>query len=444
VGGGLSEPYLVDELIVEGSRIATRAHPRFHSRYLSEDFFVQYEDSVSLDALDESILIIPFLLNVLPLVWISGETYRIRSLDAELASALDGIRRTFRTLYPAAPWQGELIPDEIVTNPPPDESSEIALLFSGGLDSAYSSLVHRETPQLLITILSSLGVQDWRRDAACIAARAHFRAFASRYGHRTRFVASNLCEFIELRKLAEVWPRPRRWLLDVQYGLGFTSLAAPLLRETGPSELRLAACEADYFGLPSGSHPDLVNSIRWSGVKVFGDGVEKRRQQKLHAIHAMPSRETGEAFVLRSCLGPVGQFENCCACTKCLQTMVGLIAEGADPQAYGFARKPRLAFSTLQQRLSSYRVDLRGIAELLEWLDIQMAIRALTADARWADACRMAGEANLRWLAGLDLVGYFVRYHGRYRRSVRYLRWRVGRLVDLWPAFGKRVRTILR
>jgi hypothetical protein len=444
VGGGLTEPYLVDELIVERSRIVTRAHPRFRSKYLADDFFVQYEDGVSLDTLDESILIIPFLLNVLPLVWISGERYRIRSLDAELASALDGIRRTLRTLYPATSWQGELIPDEIVTNPTPDESGEIALLFSGGLDSAYSSLVRRKTPQLLITILSSLGVKDWRRDAACAAARAHFRAFASSHGHRNRFVASNLCEFIELRKLAGAWPHPRRWLLDVQYGLGFASLAAPLLHEAGPSELRLPGCEADYFGFPSGSHPDLVNSIRWSGVKVLGDGVEKRRQQKLHAIHAMMSSETGEAFILKSCLGPVGQFENCCACTKCLQTMVGLIAEGADPQAYGFAKEPRLAFSTLQERLSSYRVDLRGIAELLEWLDIQMAIRALTTDPRWADACGMAGEANLRWLAGLDLVGYFARYHGRFRRSVRWVRWRVGRLVDLWPALGKRVRTILR
>ncbi|MFC2099476.1 hypothetical protein ACFLSF_01420 [Candidatus Bipolaricaulota bacterium] len=438
------EPYLVDELIVEGSRIVTRAHPRFRSKHLTDDFFVQYEDDVSLDALDESILIIPFLLNVLPLVWISGETYRIRSLDAELAAALDGIRRTFRTLYPGISWQGELIPDETVTHPPADESDEIALLFSGGADSAYSSLMHRETPQLLITILSALGVADWRSDAARASARAHFRAFASRHGHRNRFVTSNLCEFIAARKLVGVWPRPRRWLLDVQYGLGFASLAAPLLHEAGPRELRLASCESDYFRFPGGAHSDVIHSIRWSGVKVLGDGVEKRRQQKLHAIHTMMPRETGEPLILKPCLGPVGQFENCCACAKCLQTIVGLIAEGANPQTYGFAREPRLVFSTLRKKLSSYRFDLRGIAELLEWLDIQVAIHELIANPRWADVCRTAGEAELRWLAGFDLVRYFTRYHSRFRQCIRYVRWRVGRLIDLWPAFGRLVRRLLR
>jgi len=440
----VTTPYLVDELVIEGRRVIVRAHPSFRSKYLSDDFFVEYGAEVSLEELDDSILAIPFLLNVLPLIWISGDTYRIRSLDAELASALEETREAFRRLYPNCSWDGKLIPDATVGHIPVSDSHEVALLFSGGVDSTHSSLMHRETPQLLITILSSLGLENWWSEQACAAAQTHFRTFSAAFGHRSSFVTSNLCEFIPPTKLVGIWPRPRRWLVEVQHGLGFVGLVAPLMSHMGLRKLLMAGCELDHYGFPGGSHPDIVNSIRWSGVEVSGDGVEKSRQQKLHSICTLLSDRGRRPAVLKPCLRPVGEFENCCKCSKCLQTIVGIIAEGDDPKVYGFEMEPRLVFSALRKQFCSYEVALPDLAELLQWHDIQSAIRIIVHSPRWPDLPVSNRATDLLWFARFDLIQYFVRYQSGFRQAFRKARGRVGLLLDSRPALSKVVRLLLR
>ena len=87
--------YLLDEFTVDANRITFKAHPTFDSRFLSADLFLEYDGNISLETIDNSILAIPFLLNVLPLVWLSNETYYIESLDAQLLQALEKIRATY-------------------------------------------------------------------------------------------------------------------------------------------------------------------------------------------------------------------------------------------------------------------------------------------------------------------------------------------------------------
>jgi hypothetical protein len=435
--------YLIEELTVHGSRIVVTPHPRFRTRFLREDFFVEYDSGVPLADIDDSLLAIPFLLNVIPLVWASGDRYRIAALDAPLASALEQVRAGFRRLYPKVSWNGQLVADTTVAGTPTANTRGIALLFSGGADSVYSSLTHRGEPERWITILSSLGSFEWQNSQARAAAEDHFRRSAATSGRECSFVTSNLRQFIDEAKLVGVWPDPRRWMIEVQHGLGFAGLCAPLMSHFQIRRLLVASCERDHYGLPGGSHPDIVNAIRWSGAQAFLDGFEKTRQEKIRAIRKMLP-ELGRPPTLKPCLHPVGGFENCCACAKCLQTMLGILAEGDDPRPYGFSMGPPFALSAVRSQISARRLQMPDAGELLQWQEIQASIRARLDAGGWPGLPDLKDSADLLWFASLDLAPHFDRCRRGPRGALRRLRGRLGLLLDRRPALGEAVRRLLR
>ncbi|MFC2105033.1 hypothetical protein ACFLRV_00025 [Candidatus Bipolaricaulota bacterium] len=435
----------MDELAVDGSRVTAKANPVFHERFLRDDLFVEYDRTVSLEGLDQSILAIPFLLNVLPLVWLSGETYYIDRMDAQLAQALETIRATFRKLHPDFAWDGALIAEQTVEPPRAIESDARALLFTGGVDSMHAHLVHQGKPQVLFTILRALGggPDSARHGRVNSATRKYVQAFANELGHRSSFATSNAVDFISTKKLVGTWPRPRRWLIELQYGLGFVGVAAPLVQQLGLAKLVMAGCELDHYGLPSGSHPDIVNKVAWSGTTVCMEGLGQRRQHKVHALLESLSAGHPGGVELKPCLFPSDEFENCCNCSKCLQTILGILGDAGDPGEFGFSVEPQVAFRRLREQLDLQRLSLPDIGELLQWMDIQSAIRQILTDPlsaqRWAD--KQADGAE--WFAKYDFVQYFARHHSRNRRALRSARMQVGLYLDSWPALGRVLRRVL-
>ncbi len=435
--------YLIEELAVQGSRVVVRPNQRFRSKFLTEDFFVEYDPGTPLADVDDSMLLIPFLLNVMPLVWASGERYRIASLDAPLFSALEQVRAGFRRLYPRVSWNGQLLPDATVGGTPATGTRGMALLVSGGADSIYSSLTHQEEPQRWITILSSLGSFEWQDPQARAAAEDHFRSLAAASDCQCSFVTSNLRRFIDEAKLVGVWPDPRRWMIEVQHGLGFAGLCAPLMSHFQLRRLLVASCERDHYGLPGGSHPDVVNAIRWSGVQAFLDGLEKTRQEKIRAIEGMLP-ELGRSPILKPCLHPLGGFENCCACTKCLQTMLGILGEGGDPRAYGFGRGPSFALYAARLQTSAQRLQMFDAGELLQWQEIQASLRDRLDEGGWPGLPGLKDSPDLLWFASFDLARHFARCRRGPRGALRRLRGQLGLLLDRRPALGRAVRRLLR
>lgn len=436
--------YLLDSLIVNGHRLISKASPAFHERFLRDDLITEYDSEVSLKGLDNSILAIPFLLNVIPLVWLSGETYYIQSLDVELAGVLDRIHGTFRRLYPECAWNGELIAEELVQHLPLVNQKATGLLFSGGLDSIHASLMNQAIPQVLIKILTAPHPGNTGDEAMNSATREYVQKFAEAHGHRSSFVTSNVFSFISTRKLTGIWPNPMRWLIEAQYGLGFVGLTAPVMHSVGLTKLLMAGCELDHYGFAFGSHPDIVNTIRWSGVEVVEEGLGERRQKKIRAVHEMMSDHREWLAELKTCLHPNEAFENCCVCSKCLQTIVALIGEGGDPRDYGFQIETRHAFRTLREQVSAQQLPLYDVGELLQWIDIQMSIREFIKDSQWPDLLGFECRENVLWFMRLDLVLYFARFQSRQRRALRRVRFRVALFLDAWPVVGNSLRRLLR
>jgi len=434
-------PYLIEELITQGGRITVRPGEQFRRRFTGTAFTVDYGPDVDLADVRREILAIPFLLNVLPAVWLSGETYRIRRLDQELSTSLPQVREAYQRLFPARTWDGDLIADEHVAHAKDGriDGENVAVLFSGGLDSVYTSLTHRAMRQLPITILSMLGVYDWRDSAACQAARNHFIASAARHGHEPAFVTSNLDGYLPIRRLVDLWPDPRRWMVEVQHGLGFVGLAIPLMESRGVRRLLMAGCEADHYGMPWGSHPKIVGALRWSGGEVVQDGLDVTRQKKVQRIISMCAEPDVLPPAIKSCLRPTDGFRNCGFCSKCLQTALALYAEGADPNAFGFDLSLDRTLRYLRERLRSQRFSLLHDADLAEWKDIQEAVRRRLNVARDADET----PGDLRWFAVFDWDAYSARLDAAEQGAMRRVRRRMGLWIDARPRLRRPIRALM-
>lgn len=146
---------LIQSMHIDRNHLKISVNQNLKLRFLRDDFFAEYDEDIDLNALDSSLVTMPFVLNVLPIVWISNRDYSIDSMDEDLYHSLEKIKKVYERLYPKTSWTGNLIPRKLVKNKPlvslKDSKDHIALLYSGGLDSLCASLMHMGQHQLLIT-----------------------------------------------------------------------------------------------------------------------------------------------------------------------------------------------------------------------------------------------------------------------------------------------------
>lgn len=434
---------LVADFEVSGSTVHVMPSPVLMREYLRGNFWVRYDDSMDLRCLDDWLLLVPFILNVAPVVWISGRTFRVPSLDAELARALTEVRELFARWYPKVGWTGEIVADRLVENSEVRcNEGRVALLFSGGVDSTAASLRRSDRRQLLVTVRGSDvrldDEEDWQR------VQGLTQSFAARFGHEARFVESNFfssfLNYDRLERQTKSEPTITSWWWSVQYGLGLIGLTGPLLATSGISQLLIASDSLVAAGWKKGegSHPELDSRIRWGGVRVDHVDAELTRQQKLRLIKQKCIELQVPPPVLRVCLGYNNRGGNCCKCEKCLRTAIGLMVEGERPVAYGFPAPMETMIQDARRAFLRYTMHFSESAALL-WQDIQLAARdhlSNEIESCWEDAQR---RELVSWIAQFD----FERYWRRYRR-VWGLKRRLERLLRSCPPVYRWVRAIVR
>ncbi len=112
----MSKKYLIKDIYINKNSLKVSASNHFKRQWLLADFFAEYDEDVDLGKFDYSILQIPFLLNVIPVVWLSGEKYHVKSLDEDLAISLQKLHKSLRDMNPRVGWTGEIIAEQIVPN----------------------------------------------------------------------------------------------------------------------------------------------------------------------------------------------------------------------------------------------------------------------------------------------------------------------------------------
>lgn len=328
---------LIDAVTVNKNEIHITINKDFRKKYLLADFFAKYDKDIDLTELDYSIQIMPFIMNVVSIVWISGHDYYIESMDEELYNSLEKVKEVFKRMYKKTSWRGRLIPRKLVKNSYKHShkggKERMALLFSGGLDSTASSLYHKDKKQLLVTVWGhwDLPLHDKKLWGV---RKEQLRAFGAQYGHENSFIKSNYYSFLNRPVLDNLSHEISSWRIFTVEGIGWAGLVAPLMLLKGYPELRHASTVTWDFNYPAAANPFVDDNIKFSGVRLKHDLFDMNRIEKCEFIARICKQEKIEKPLIRVCEEKI--VGNCCRCQKCVRTILEFAVIGENPRDYGF------------------------------------------------------------------------------------------------------------
>jgi len=235
-----------------------------------------------------------------------GETANLGGVSPLLAGNLETIRDIYAAWIP-----GHKIPlaFELLSNASP-AASGVSLFFSGGVDSFYSLIKHRDEVENLILVH---GFDVSLADAATFAlAEIQAREAARIYGKRLILAKTNM--HFEQQSVPCGW--------GMYHGAGLAAVAYALAPNHGKVYIASTYSYADLH--PWGSHPILDPLWSTETLEIVHDGGETR-VDKLRVLAQYPD------FLrqLRVCWENLGTY-NCGRCEKCIRTMLGLLAVGVN------------------------------------------------------------------------------------------------------------------
>lgn len=303
--------------------------------YFTPDPYV-IEYPASIESVPDGVLAIPFVCNVIPIIWLTDGVLEVTEMDKAFYHCLPDIKRGYETMFPETEWKGTLLVERIA-----DSGDEVlpvgrsATMFSGGLDAVHTLVRHLDETPDLISIwgadvafenaegweVAHCGIADYAKayDLADVVIRSSFRSFI-REGHLSHVFSERLKD---------------EWWHGVQHGIGLLGHVAPYAYLKGLSTLYIASSNCPSDGpVRCASNPLIDNYVRYVHCCVCHDGFECSRQDKIHQVVDYV-RRTGEQLPLRVCW-KTKNGDNCCRCEKCYRTIAGLIAETAEPVDYGF------------------------------------------------------------------------------------------------------------
>ncbi len=369
---------LIQGIRIDKTRMIIKPNEEFAETYLLGDFFLEYEQQddpdFDLHLLDFSILTMPFITTVMPIIWASNKTFTISSMDEELYNSLEQIRSVFKLFYPSISWAGKLEPKELKKNTIQQKEQRTVIAFSGGVDSTYASFKHNDKKQHLIIIKAEKYPPKpkalWEETKKSIA------EFAQNYGHSFSSARSNWKSFLKNSALKTICPNiPKMWWGYTTQALGYAGIAAPLMVLKGYKELVIGATHTKTFQHPWGSHPLIDNKITFAdGAHVIHTGYEATRMDKLAFIHQECCDHNLKKPFLRVChsFGYYSQ-RNCRVCEKCYRTMLGLITLNANLEEYGFKLTEKKALKRITKFFEKKPTFTNGLT--YHWESIQDLIK---------------------------------------------------------------------
>lgn len=363
---------LIEDIIIEEDRVTVIITPDLKGKFIKDDFWMEV-DNVDLKKFPKDLLLVPFLLNVLPVIWFSGLKFEIESMDANLFDALDDLKQAFKTMYPEVDWNGELFAKEKVKMNYSVNNSNVTLLFSGGLDSVATSYRHLDQYQTLVSIHGSdVELDDsegWNN------VKDGTREHANKINASYYFIESNFHEFLNQDFLSNISPNIPNWWAYIQHGMGLSGLmAVPAFIEQSAVGYIASSHSGEFIDKPWGSSPKIDNKIKWSKLHIKHDSYDLTRQGKVSLITEKVNKENQPIPYLRVCYASRGG-KNCGHCEKCCRTMTGLSIAGVTFRDYGFQESDLELIHNVKKGLKSQKFNFDD-STLSFWKDIQSAIKS--------------------------------------------------------------------
>lgn len=361
------------------------------SAYFSDEaFIIEYPENI--ESVPDAVAAVPFVCNVLPIVWLTDAVLRVGEIDAAFYGCIEEVRQGYEAMFPESRFAGQIVADQIVASHC-GETGKCAAFFSGGADAVHTLIQHLDERPVLISIWGSDIVFDnksgWKVVHKGIA------EYAQEYALEDVVIHSSFRCFDRETVLDQQFSEQLKngWWHGVKHGIGLLGHAAPYAYLHGISTVYIASsnCAADGH-VRCASNPLTDNHVRFACARVVHDGFEYSRQDKMHNLAKYVER-TGKNLPLHVCwMSSSGG--NCCYCEKCYRTMTGLIAEGADPTRFGFDNAGQAI-----QELRWYMLTECQDKDVMKrhWLHIQKAMRA-----NWPEVRKMPYKRYVKWILRMD------------------------------------------
>lgn len=318
--------------ITSGNIIISYSVTQGLQRYFEGDLMtLTYSDDIS--DIPENVAVIPFIANVLPLVWITDATLIIPSIDKTFFTSILEFKKGYEAMYPMFRFGGTIRIGKIEENN--YDSDGTLALFSGGVDAFATLIAHIDRYPILFTLWGADVKQNDHQGWGNVLKLSEDTA--KQFGLSHIWVKTNFRTMIKEEELDQLVSKSMDgWWHGFQHGISIIAHTAPIAFKKRLALVYIASSFTPSVAgkITCASDPTIDNYVRFGSTSVVHDQYEYSRQEKISHICDFV-KSTGLRIKLRVCWQSSGG-RNCCQCEKCYRTIAALLAEGCNPNDYGF------------------------------------------------------------------------------------------------------------
>lgn len=282
----------------------------------------------------KSVHMVPFLSNILPIVWLCDAVLYVDEIDKDFFDNLELVKKGYREMYPMFEFKGKIVAANVEKNVV-KEQNKTAAFFSGGVDAYTTLFRHIEENPFLVTIwgadIKLNDVEGWKN------VENHICNVSQEYGLEYFVIKTNFRSVINEAKLDQLVKASKDgWWHGFQHGIALIGNIAPLayIKQIGYTYIASSYPEKMKGRYTCASDPTIDNYVKYCGCETIHDAYELDRQEKIRFL-VKQKEEQNRTLHLRVCWISTGG-KNCCRCEKCYRTILEIVSEGGDPNEYGF------------------------------------------------------------------------------------------------------------
>lgn len=171
----------------------------------NEDFYIEYNRNI--ENVPDNVCVIPFLSNILPIIWINDATIYLEELDKAFYECIENVKKGYIDMFPNIEFKGEIKVKNIIENKV-ENSANVVTFFSGGIDSFSTLIGHiNEKPQIITIWGSDVSLNDtegWDN------VREHVELVAKEFNIKSNLIKTNFRTFINEEALNNlVWKKAK-------------------------------------------------------------------------------------------------------------------------------------------------------------------------------------------------------------------------------------------
>lgn len=306
------------------------------------EYWIEYNENV--ESVPASIAIIPFVCNILPIVWVADAELCVSEIDEEFLFSLEDTKKAYTDMYPNIEFKGKLTVGKHIKNEKTfkNEKRKATAFFSGGVDSWATLVSHIGEDELnLVTIWGSdVKLNDeksWKK------VEKYTNEVAANLKSKAIFIKSTFRESLNytfLDNLIDGKVLNNSWWYFIQHGIALIGHVAPYIYLNNIDTHYIPASYS-CRDVPNkiASYKTIDETLKLAWCDVVHDQFDLIRIERVEKILDW-YKKTGESVQIRVCYSERANGENCSHCEKCYRTILEILSFDLNPRDFGFDFSP--------------------------------------------------------------------------------------------------------